>query len=106
MSEPVAAGSWVELARVVLEPGQRAAQLPDDTAAVPLELRVCGRLLAAGRVGEEVEIETRAGRRLRGRLADPSPRYRHGFGPPVPELTAAAEQARAMLAEGGEDTPP
>ena len=106
MSEPVAAGSWVELMRVVLEPGERAPQLPEDTAAVPLELRVCGHLLAEGRVGEEVEIETRSGRRLRGRLADPSPCYRHGFGPPVPELTAAAEQARAMLAEGGEETPP
>jgi hypothetical protein len=27
------------------------------------------------------------------------PAYRHGFGEPVPELTAAAEQARAILAE-------
>lgn len=106
MSEPVAAGTWVELAQVVLEPDERAPELPEDTAAVPLELRVCGRLLAAGRVGEEVEIETRAGRRLRGRLADPSPRYRHGFGPPVPELTAAAEQARAMLAKRRKEPAP
>jgi hypothetical protein len=106
VSGNVAAGRWVEVAQVVLAPDERASHLPDDTRAVPLELRVCGRLLAPGRVGDDVEIETRSGRRLRGRLADPHPRYRHGFGPPVPELTDAAEQARTILAERGEDAPP
>jgi hypothetical protein len=93
----------VEVERVVLEPGARAPQVPADTQALPLQQRVHGRLLAAGRPGEDVEIETRAGRRLRGRLVDARPSYRHGFGAPRPELTAAAEQARAILAERRED---
>lgn len=99
MSERVESGTWVEVASVVLEPGARAPQVPADTQAVALELRVHGRLLAAGRLGERVEIETRAGRRLHGQLVDARPAYRHGFGAPVPELTEAAEQARALLAE-------
>jgi hypothetical protein len=106
MTEAVGSGTWVEVEQVVLEPGARAPQVPDDTQATPLVLRVHGRLAGAGRPGEEVEIETRSGRRLRGRLVDPSPRYRHGFGAPVPELTAAADEARAILAARREDTPP
>jgi hypothetical protein len=105
MSDRVEPGTWVEVQRVVLEPGARAPQVPADTQAVALELRVNGRLLLASRVGEEVEIETRSGRRLRGILCDASPGYRHGFGEPVPELTDAAEQARAILAERRGDGP-
>ena len=106
MRDAIEAGSWVEVEQVVLEPGARAPQVPEDTQAVALRLRVHGRLLAAGRVGDEVEVESRVGRRLRGRLVDPSPRYRHGFGAPVPELNAAADEARAILAEAREDGAP
>ncbi len=106
MTDQVEPGTWVEVEQVVLEPDARAPQVPDDTREIPLLLRVHGRLLGAGRLGEEVEIETRIGRRLRGRLVDPRPRYRHGFGAPVPELTAAADQARAILAAVREETPP
>jgi hypothetical protein len=99
MADPVEAGTWVEIRQVVLQPGERAPQVPDDTRRVPLELRVCGRLLARATPDEPAEIETRAGRRLRGTLVDASPSYLHGFGAPVPELSDAAEQARAILME-------
>ena len=90
-------GTWVELRRVVLAAGERAPQVPDETQAVPLELRVKGFLVADAALGEEAEVETRAGRRLRGTLERALPAYEHGFGPPVPELLAVGAELRALL---------
>jgi hypothetical protein len=93
----VARGTWVELHRVVLAPGERAPQVPEETRAVPLELRVKGFLTADASLGEEAEVRTRAGRRLRGVLGRALPAYEHGFGPPVPELLAVGPELRALL---------
>jgi 4-hydroxy-tetrahydrodipicolinate reductase len=93
----VARGTWVEIHRVLLPAGQRAPQVPDDTQRVPLEMRVKGFLVAEACIGDEVEIETAAGRHLRGTLCDASPAHRHGFGPPVPELVGVGAEARALL---------
>jgi hypothetical protein len=101
VAELVAAGSWVEIHRVVLPAGARAPQVPEDTRAVPLELRAKGFLLCDARIGEQVEVETAAGRRVRGTLREAQPGYAHGFGPPVPELLAAGREARARLAARG-----
>jgi hypothetical protein len=97
VAERVAAGTWVELRRVLLEPGQRAPQVPPETQAVPLELAVKGWLVAAAALGEQAEIETPAGRRLRGRLAAALPATRHGFGPPEPALQDVGRELRALL---------
>lgn len=97
MAERVRAGAWVEVHRVLLEPGQRAPRVPEDTRGVPLELRAKGFLLRDARPGEEVEIETTTGRRLRGTLREENPPYAHGFGPPLPELLAIAAELRALL---------
>jgi hypothetical protein len=69
----------------------------DDTRKLPLEMRAKGFLTAPAVVGEEVEILTAAGRRLRGALAAVNPAYSHGFGPPIPELTPIGGEVRAML---------
>jgi hypothetical protein len=103
VAEPVRAGTWVEIARVVLPAGGRAPQVPDDTQAVPLELRAKGFLLRDAALGDEVEVETAAGRRLHGTLREASPAYAHGFGPPVAELLAAGREARARLAARREE---
>ena len=97
----VARGTWVELHRVVLAPGERAPQVPEETQRVPLELRVKGLLTSDAAPGEEAEIETAAGRRLRGTLDRVLPAYEHGFGPPVPELLTVGAELRAILR--GED---
>ena len=101
MDKIVAAGTWVEIYSVVLAPGRRAAQIPDDTQQVPLEMRVKGYLVAPAHVGEEVEVVTPAGRRLRGTLVSINPAYSHGFGAPIPELTAIASEVRALLRARG-----
>lgn len=99
MAQSIAKGSWVELHRVVLPAGERAPQVPADTQQVPLEMRVKGFLIEPAEPGQEAEIETRSGRRLRGILAALNPPYEHSFGEPIPELTAIAAEVRAMLAE-------
>ncbi|UCH41265.1 MAG: 2-amino-4-ketopentanoate thiolase [Gammaproteobacteria bacterium] len=97
MTERIAAGSWVEIHKIVLKAGERAPQVPEDTRQVPLEMRVKGFLAASANVDDEVEIVTPAGRRLRGRLAAVNPAYNHGFGPPVDELVTVGIEVRAIL---------
>jgi hypothetical protein len=101
MAEQVAQGTLVEIHARVLEAGERAPQVPGDTRQVPLEMRVKGCLVAAAAPGEVVEITTPAGRRLRGTLASVNPPYSHGFGTPLPELSAIGEEVRAILRERG-----
>ena len=101
MTELVAQGSWVEIQNIILEVGERAAQVPQDTRQVPLELRVKGFLVAAAALGDEAEIETPTGRRLCGRLTTANPAYTHTFGSPVPELSTIGGEVRAILREQG-----
>jgi hypothetical protein len=97
MAGRIAKGTWVEIHRVVLAPGERAPQVPADTQSAPLEMRVKGFLVDPACLGEQAEIETLAGRRLRGVLVELNPAYTHGFGPPIPELAMIGAEARAML---------
>lgn len=97
MIDQVAERSWVEIHQVILPAGERAPQVPADTQAVALEMRVKGFLLAPATLGEEVEIETPAGRRLHGTLAVVNPAYDHSFGAPLPELIGIGGEVRAML---------
>jgi hypothetical protein len=97
MAERVAAGTWVEIYRVVLRPDERAPQIPQDTRCVPLEMQVKGFLIAPAALGDEAEVLTAAGRRLRGRLTKANPAYTHGFGPPVPELCSIGQELHEIL---------
>jgi len=101
MAERISAGTWVEIHCVVLRPGDRVASVPEDTRAVPLEMRVKGFLAAPAVVGEEGEIVTAAGRRLRGTIVEVNPSYAHGFGPPIPELSAIGQEVRDLLRRRG-----
>jgi hypothetical protein len=101
MADPVTKGTWVEIHQVVLAAGERAPQVPEDTQRRPLEMRVKGFLAAPASLGDEVEITTPAGRRLRGRLETVNPAYSHGFGAPIPALAGIASEMRAILRERG-----
>ncbi len=101
MTERAAKGSWVEIRAVVLPAGARAPQVPEDTGRLPLEMRAKGFLVEPAGVGEQVEITTATGRRLRGVLAAVNPAYAHGFGAPIPELARVGGEAREMLRKGG-----
>jgi hypothetical protein len=101
MADLIEKGTWVEIHRIVLPAGERAAQVPVDTAQVPLEMRVKGFLVAPAAVGAEAEIVTASGRQLRGTLVEINPAYTHGFGAPVPELTSIASEVRTLLLQRG-----
>jgi len=99
MTEKATKHTWVEIHGVVLEPGQRAPQVPNDTQQVPLEMTVKGFLAHDATLGQQVEILTPAGRTLQGTLIAINPAYTHTFGAPLAELLAIGSEVRAMLNE-------
>ena len=96
-------GDWVRIHTVVLEVGQRATTIPEDTQNVPLELWVKGFLLnESANIGDKVKVETYIGRTVEGNLLEVNPYYEHDFGKCVPELLYIGRQARELLAKDGE----
>ena len=85
----------------MLEAGERAPQVPQDTRRVPLEMRVKGYLLTPAAIGEAADIETLSGRRLRGTLVEVNPAYTHSFGAPIAELASIGGEVRALLRAKG-----
>lgn len=99
MSERAREHCWVEIHAVLLEAGERAPQVPEDTQRVPLEMRVKGYLTASAALGEYVEIVTASGRHLRGILTTINPGYSHGFGAPIAELQSIGAEMRQRLSD-------
>jgi hypothetical protein len=99
MPEPIPKGTWVEIHRIVLRAGERAPRSPADTQAVPLEMRVKGFLVAPATMGEEADVMTRAGRRIRGIITAVNPAYTQSFGPPIAELSSIGDEVRSRLRE-------
>jgi len=93
-------GDWVEIHNVILKAGERSPAVPDDTKRVPLEAWIKGWAQGEAALGEEVEIETPAGRKVRGTLTGVNPGYTHSFGPAVPELVDIGKELRASLKGG------
>ena len=101
MAEQIEKNSWVEIHRILLQSGERATQVPEDTKNVPLEMRAKGFLTKSCALGEEAEILTPSGRCLHGILNEANPAYSHGFGPPIPELLSIGMEVRAILRKRG-----
>jgi hypothetical protein len=97
MSQQAAKNTWVEVHDVILEKGNRAPQVPEDTKQVPLEMYVKGFLVNDAVVGEKTEIMTTCGRRITGTLSRINPAYTHDFGEPIPELSPIGGEIRAIL---------
>ena len=93
-------GDWVLTNSIVLTPEQRAAQVPEDTHRVPLEMWIKGRLTEDAEIGDTVEIVTRTQRRVKGRLIEVNPRYTHDYGEFVPELLEIGDTVRGILFGG------
>jgi hypothetical protein len=79
-------GTWVQIYKVVLEPSQRAPQVPEDTKLVPLEMWVKGILLADETIGNIVKIKTLSGRVEEGKLVEVNPTFTHNYGNFIPEI--------------------
>lgn len=93
-------GEWVRIHKNILEPRERAPQVPDDTKKCPLEMWDKGFLQADAEIGSEVEIETVTGRKETGTLIEVNPYYEHDFGKFVPELLEIDKQVRQILFGG------
>ncbi|MFQ6125239.1 MAG: 2-amino-4-oxopentanoate thiolase subunit OrtA [Candidatus Heimdallarchaeota archaeon] len=97
-------GDWVQIHKIILQPGERSPRSPEDTQQVPYEMRVKGFLLDnEAKIGQEVSIRTLIGRTFSGKLIAINPTYPHNFGEPVPELLSIGIELRELLTkeEGG-----
>ena len=96
-------GDWVRIHSIVLEAGNRAPNIPEDTQNVPLELWDKGFLINhSANIGDTVEVESYIGRKVEGQLIEVNPYYKHNFGKAVPELLYIGRQVRALIEEDGE----
>ena len=95
-------GDCVVLHIELLPAGERAAGVPEDTAALPLEMWVKGELLAeSAHTGEVVRVRTAIGREVEGTLTNCDPGYQHDFGSYVPELAQVHRQVVDILSGKG-----
>lgn len=99
MAQLIKKDTWVEIWQVILEKGDRAPQVPEDTKQVPLEMKVKGFLLQDTSLGEQAEIVTPIGRKFTGKLIEVNPEYTHNFGFPIPELMGIGRELRGILAK-------
>jgi len=93
-------GEWVRIHKNILEPSERAPQVPEDTKKVPLEMWDKGFLQADANLGDEVTIKTVTGRKETGTLIDVNPYYEHDFGKFVPEFLQISKQVREIVFGG------
>jgi hypothetical protein len=80
--------------------GQRAPQVPEDSAKVPFEMWQKGFLLnEKAEIGNIVEIETVIGRKVSGKLIEVNPYFTHSFGKCVPEILKIDRQLKNITRE-------
>jgi hypothetical protein len=95
-------GDYVLIHNIVLNVGERAPQVPDDTKKVPLEMWMKGFLIEDAEIGQIAKIETATGRIVEGKVIEMNPRYTHDFGDCVPELLYIGRQAKEIISGGNE----
>jgi hypothetical protein len=99
MAETIEKDTWVEIYMIILQKGERAPQVPEDTQQVPLEMKVKGFLQHEAELGGQADIITPVGRKFTGRLIGVNPEYTHNFGHPIPELLHIGRELRDILAK-------
>lgn len=97
MNVLVQKGEWVQISSIVLEAGDRAPNIPDDTQSTPLKMWIKGVLQADAEIGDTVKIKTVAGREVEGELVKERPNFTHSFGDYVPEITQIRLQLTELL---------
>ena len=93
-------GEWVRIHKIILQPLERAPQVPDDTKKCPLEMWVKGYLDAEANIGDEASVTTTTGRKETGTLLEANPSWDHSFGSFVPELLIIDRQVREIMSGG------
>lgn len=94
-------GDWVRIHKIVMHAGERAPQVPEDTAKVSFEMWQKGFLInETAESGSIVDIQTVIGRKVSGTLIELEPYYTHSFGKCVPEILTIDQQLRKIMKEG------
>jgi hypothetical protein len=91
------ADDWVEVSYTLLEPADRAANLPEETASKPLIAWVKGFAKTPAAMGEELTVVTLTGREVAGVLTDVLPGYTHTFGRPPAQLVHIGRDLRERV---------
>ncbi len=92
---------WVQIHIDVLKPEERAANIPEDTRHVPLEMWVKGHLQnESAEIGDLVSVKTKTGRTVGGKLCAVNPSFKHNFGDYIPELDEIDETVKSILFGG------
>ena len=94
-------GAWVNIQKTILEPGERARGIPEDTAATPLRMWVCGFLEHDASIGSTATVRTKTNRVEKGLLEEANPTTSVNYGEFVPEILQIGTQARQILNGGG-----
>lgn len=94
-------GQWVQIHKILLDGGNRAPSVPQDTAELPFEMRLKGFLQEeSADCGEVVTVKTVTGRLVQGTLEGILPKHTHDFGEHICELFEAGDELSAWLAGG------
>ena len=90
-------GDWVQIYDIILTPEDRAAQVPEDTSNVPLEMRVNGFVQSDSVEGDTVTVTTLAGRKVTGKLIKGFPTYELSYGSHIPEVAQISLRVKKFL---------
>ena len=89
--------TWVSLRKVILEPGERAEGIPENTASTPLIMWVSGFLERDSDMGRETYVRTKMNRIETGVLEEVAPTAIVNYGEYVPEIAHIGMTARKIL---------
>ena len=93
-------GTWVSVSKTILEPKDRAAGIPEDTAATPIIMWVSGYLEHDGEMGKEAQVRTKMNRIESGIIEEVNPTTTVNYGDYIPEIAKIGTQARQILFGG------
>ena len=92
-------GSFVRIKKTVLEPHERAQNIPSDTVEKPLMMWVKGTLQEDASLGDEVKIKTITGREETGILLDDSMMFEVNYGSFIPEIIELDHYFKSLMDE-------
>jgi len=98
----VTKGTWVTIRKTILEPENRAAGIPEDTAATPLIMWVNGFLEQDAELEQAATVRTKMNRLEEGTLEAVNPILKIDYGAYVPEIARIGKDARNILFGGGQ----
>lgn len=94
-------GDWVQIRIDVLKPEERAANIPDDTKKVPLQMWVKGHLQnEQAEISDWVTVTTRVGRIVEGTMVAVNPSFSHTFGDYIAELDQIDDDVKSIVFGG------